>query len=132
MRASILLLAFAAACSPAVQSASYAPGTVPARVASNAEVRIYDETRPACAFQEIGWVSGSPRARGNSPDDVLNAMRERARTMGGDAIIGLSSSDRADTIVSGEAPVQTVLVSSSNVFRGTVVRFTDPACAARA
>ena len=130
MRASILLLVFAAACSPAVQSASYTPGSLPP-LASDAPVRIYDQARPACAFNEIGWVSASPRARTNSPDDVLNAMRERARSMGGHAIVGLTSSDRTDAaLVTGEAPVSTVAVSSSNVFRGTVIRFTDPACVA--
>lgn len=132
MRASILLLAVAsAACSPAVQSATFAPGAVAAPLAPHAQVRVYDQTRPECAFEEIGWVSGSPRARGNSPDDVLNAMRQRARSMGGHAIIGLTSSERTDAVlVTAEAPVSTMPVSSSSVFRGTVVRFTDPECVA--
>lgn len=133
MRASVLMLVFAAACSPAVQSATYVPGAEPVRVAEASQVRVYDQTRPACAFEEIGWVSGSPRARGNSPDDVLNAMRTRAREMGGHAIVDLSSSDRTDTVVvaAPEAPAPpTVVLSSINVFRGTVVRFTDAHCVA--
>lgn len=131
MRALVLPLICVAACSPAVQSATYVPGAVPAQVSSAAGVRIYDHTRPGCAFEEIGWVGGSPRVRGNSPDDVLNAMRERARAMGGHAIIGLSSSERTDAVmVTGEAPAATVPVASSNVFRGTVVRFTNPGCVA--
>jgi hypothetical protein len=132
MRALLILLLAAGACSPAVQSAVYIPGGAPTPVASDAAVRIYGQTRPQCAFEEIGWVSGEPRARRNSPDDVLEAMRARAREMGGDAIIGLSSSDRPTGAVSSgaDAPIVVTAVSSSNVFRGTVVRFTDRTCVA--
>jgi uncharacterized protein YbjQ (UPF0145 family) len=78
--------------------------------------------------EEVGIVSGASPGGwlSSSSDRVLRAMRERARRMGGDAIVGLTSSDVP------EAVVQTVPgvggSSATRVLRGTVVRFADRAC----
>lgn len=128
MRTPVLLLMFAAACSPAVESATYAAAGPPRP--AGAEVRVYEATRPACAFEEIGWVSGAPRGRQNSPDEVLDAMRARARSMGGDAIVALRTTERNDgaMVVGTDTAMPTAIAINRNVFTGTVVRFTGPGC----
>ena len=133
MRTQTLVLAVAgslAACGPAVQSATYMP--LPQRRAeSGGMMRIYEHTRPECAFQEIGRVTGHRRLPTHSPDQVANAMRRRAAEMGGDAIIafGERQQDAGSVVipVSQSAVVATDIGSSSH-FVGTVIRFTDPSC----
>lgn len=120
-----------AACGPAVQSASYAPLPEP-RTESVATMRIYEHIRPECAFQEVGRVSGWRRLPTHTPDDVANAMRRRAREMGGDAIIafGERQDGPSGVIVPVSENASIGSISSGSRFVGTVVRFTDPACAA--
>ncbi|HEX8392772.1 MAG TPA: hypothetical protein VF665_10490 [Longimicrobium sp.] len=124
MRARLLLgsLVALAACAPSVQSARFGAGETAPRPAE-AQVRVYQQNRPTCAFTEVGWVSGSRRLPTQSPDAVLAAMRERAKQMGGDAIVGLVSggSARSGTEAAG---------ASDPLFSGTVVRFNDPGCTA--
>lgn len=131
-QASVLVLALSlAACGPAVQSASYVPLPEP-RAESVATMRIYEHTRPECAFQEIGRLSGWRRLPTHTPDDVANAMRRRAREMGGDAIIAFGERQEGPSgvIVPVSESASIGSVSSGSHFVGTVVRFTDPACAA--
>ncbi|MBB4637403.1 hypothetical protein [Longimicrobium terrae] len=121
MRALILagsVLALAA-CTPTVESASFAAGMAPRP--ADAPIVIYQQNRPTCAFTEVGWVSGTKTLSATTPDEVLAAMRERARAMGGDAIVGLVSGGESLTV--GNEVVQ-----SSALFKGTVVRFNDPGC----
>jgi hypothetical protein len=120
-RPALVLLALGA-CGPAVRSAAFRSST-PAPRPADAEVRVYQQTRPTCAFQEIGWVSGSPRSPRQSADQVLDAMR--ARAMGGDAIIGFAAGTRTD---GGDSPASVGSTSGGEVFTGTVVRFTDAQC----
>ena len=133
-RTSVLVLVFAAAaCGPAVQSASYVPLPEP-RAQEAGMMRIYEHTRPDCAFQEIGRLTGHRRLPTHSPDDVANAMRRRASQMGGDAIIAFGERETGPSgvIVPVSENASIGSISSSSVFVGTVVRFTDPACAAQA
>ncbi len=121
-------LVLAAGCSPAVQSAMFVSDT-PAPRPTQSPLRIYSEARPECSLQEIGTVSGYARAPGQSPDDVANAMRARARKMGGDAIVGFATQE----VVSGGVAVpagagSVASISSNTVYKGTVVRFDDPSC----
>lgn len=123
-----LLLLLPAGCAPAVHSATYLPGSASPRP-EQAPVRIYQETRPRCPFEEIGWVRGAPRTRFDSPDEVLEAMRARARRMGGDAIVAFSAGERPEgAVVTGEGAVAVAGVSHGSVFQGTVVRFTQADC----
>jgi hypothetical protein len=130
---SVLVLALslaAAACGPAVQSATYMPLPQP-RAQSAGMMRIYEHTQPDCAFEELGRLSGWRRLPTHTPDDVANAMRRRASEMGGDAIIAFGQREEGPSGVivpiSENASIGTI--SSSTVFVGTVVRFTDPGCA---
>ena len=127
-RNNISLVLFLAGCGPAVHSATYVPN-LPASKHAGAPVRIYQSTRPACAFEEIGLVRVRPRSPTHSLDDLLTAMRNRARAMGGDAIIGLSAAETPDgAVIVPSASVSVASISSSPLYTGSVVHFTNPAC----
>jgi len=118
-----------AACGPAVSSGSFEPNGSQPRP-KDAPVRIYQAAKPDCAFEEIGMVRGSPRTRFDSLDEIFDAMRSRARAMGGDAIVGLSIQEpRGETVIVNNGPVPVASTSGSTTYSGTVVRFTDPRCA---
>ena len=71
-----------------------------------------------------------PRLPTHSLEDLLTAMRNRARAMGGDAIIGLSATETLDGAVLVPSTSGSVAsISSSSLYTGTVVHFTDPTCA---
>jgi uncharacterized protein YbjQ (UPF0145 family) len=76
-------------------------------------------------------VRGSPHTRFDSLDEIFDAMRRRARAMGGDAIVGLSIQEqRGETVVVANGSVPVASSSGSTTYSGTVVRFADPSCAA--
>jgi hypothetical protein len=119
-----------AACGPAVESGMYASGTPQPRPAEG-PVRIYQAARPECPYEEIGMVRGTPRTRFDSLDDIFDAMRQRARAMGGDAIVNLSiqqSTGRTVVVTSESVPVASA--THSTTYSGTVVRFPGGSCAA--
>ncbi len=74
-------------CSPAVRSTAFVQRP---SMPTDHEIRIYRATMPECPYEEIGIVSSRQRNKLISMDKVLEAAKERARKMGGDAIIGLS------------------------------------------
>lgn len=134
---SMLVLAFsltAAACGPSVQSASYVRLPQPRAESDATAMRIYEHTRPECTFEEIGRVTGRRTLPTQSPDDIANAMRRRATRMGGDAIIafGERQDGPSGVVVPISEHASIGSISTSSAFVGTVVRFTDPACAAQA
>lgn len=110
-----------AGCGPAVQSAPFAQA---ASRPSDHEIRIYSTTDPRCAYEELGLVSGERKHAWVSVEELMFALRRRAREMGGDAIVGLQEPRRGgddETLVVG----RTVSLSSLGAFSGTVVRFTE-------
>lgn len=124
-------LLLAAGCSPAVQSAMFVSDT-PAPRPTQSPIRLYSESRPECPLQEIGAVSAYARGPGQSPEDVVNAMRTQARKMGGDAIVGFATEEAVSGGVAVPAGAGSVAsISSNTVYKGTVVRFNDPACNGR-
>ncbi|MBW3571141.1 MAG: hypothetical protein KY467_08545 [Gemmatimonadetes bacterium] len=131
----VLALLAAAACGPQVRSAAYLPPPEPRAQGDAAEMRIYEHTRPECAFQEIGRVTGRATLPTHSSDEIVNAMRRRARKMGGDAIIafGERQQDAGSVAVPmSEHTVLTTDIGSSSYYVGTVIRFTGPACTSTA
>jgi hypothetical protein len=127
----LVLSLAAAACGPQVRSASYLP-TPQARAGTDAaQIRIYEHTRPACAFEEIGRVTGRASLPTQSADAIANAMRRRASRMGGDAIIGFGErlEDGGDVVIPvSENTAIAAPIGSTSHFVGTVIRYTDPSC----
>lgn len=131
----VLALSFAAAaCGPSVQSASYVRLPQPREESDATAMRVYEHTRPDCAFEEIGRLTGRPRLPTHSPDEVANAMRRRASQMGGDAIIAFGEREEGSSgvIIPVSENASIGSISSSSHLVGTVIRFTDAACAAQA
>ena len=105
------------ACSPVVSSARFnpAPPNPP-----DHSIRFYSTRLPTCAYEELGLVSAKKRLGWNSMEDLLAAAQQRAREMGGDAIVSL----REVPHLTGNAEG----VSTDESLSGTVVRFKDPGC----
>ena len=101
-------------CSPAVDSARFA---VALPKPPGHQILFYSTKVPTCAYEELGLVSVKG---GQSMDVMLAAAQERARQMGGDAIVSV----RELPYVSGNAE----LVSTSESISGTVIRFKDQGC----
>jgi len=112
---SLLLALASVGCGPAVQSMNFVPSPQPA-TPSDYPIRIYGEAKPECEYREIGGVSSQKKNGLVSMERVMEGLRERARKMGGHAIIGTrfvgsAGGDDNDPVVSG-----------------TVIRFDDPTC----
>lgn len=110
-----------AGCGPAVQSTPFA--SFPARPAEH-PIRLYSTKVPECPYEEVGLVSARRRyGLVVSMTEVLEALKARAREMGGDAVLRVSEG----RVVSGGGQ-DAVTVSSTSVLSGTVIRFARPDC----
>ena len=109
----------AVGCGPAVQSAAFT--ALPPRPPDH-PIRLFSTKLPTCAYEEVGLVSARKRTL-VSMDDVLAGLVERAREMGGDAVVGIGQGAQ----VSGGGE-DLVTISSDPVLSGTVIRFTEEGC----
>ena len=122
-------LSLFAAC-VSVDSATFA--THPPRP-DDAEVRVYRAQQPSCSFDEIGLVTWSPRHDFESLEEGVTGMKQRAREMGGDAIVDFAYVRRetgvSTTISSDSTGAEaTSTVQTQTTASGTVVRFREPGC----
>jgi hypothetical protein len=123
-RAAVLLaVVMTTACAPQVRSVRF-DGAAEPRPDTH-PIRIYSSRVPDCPYEEMGLVRAreAPAAIGTSMEALLEAMRVRARRMGGDAIVGIAQAGTPDG-----SPASGVSLNASDGLSGTVVRFTDPAC----
>jgi len=122
----ILVLAVLTGCGPSVQLTRLSPTKLPSRP-QDYPIQIFHENRPSCAFDEVAMVSATRPNTLVSMDAVVESLREKAREVGGDAIIGLSSEAR----VTGASPStvdNSVDVERKTVLSGTIIRFRSPKC----
>jgi hypothetical protein len=124
-RVNFLLFIALAACAPAVQSVMFV-SPAPSPRAADHPIRFYGSTRPECPFEEVGTVRARKPNSFVSMEAVAESIRERARSMGGDAVIGVgeATETRGASLV-GSA----VVLNRDPVVSGTVIRFTNAACA---
>jgi hypothetical protein len=116
------LLALAlGACGPAISSANFM--TVAPRPVEH-EIALYSTKLPTCPYEEIGVVRGKRRAL-TSLQQVLSAIQQRARKMGGDAVVGLG---QTVNVRGGIVVDNVVSVESQEGLTGTVIRFSEPNC----
>lgn len=110
-----LLLAIAG-CAPTVQATYLGPASNP-EPRSDTRIEVYSARAPECPFDELGLlrILTSP-ALGFSESDALTAMKQKARHLGADAIVGLANYSVPTT------------AGSRSGFRGTAIRFRDEAC----
>jgi len=113
----LLLVLGAAACSPAVSSGKFSSQPFPP---TSGEITLYSTKVPTCAYDEIGLVHVKRRHGFTDLQDLIDAMRERAREMGGNAIVGVGLAAR----VEGSSDT----INLDRDVSGTVIRFQQPDC----
>lgn len=119
--ASVLLAALlVAGCGPRVQSARF--GETPAPRPATQPIQVFSTKLPECPFEELALVRVEKRHGFTSLQAMLDAMRHRAREMGGDAVVGVGHTTGVDAGVAGGT------ATTTDGIAGTVIRFTDAAC----
>jgi len=88
-------------------------------------IRFYRESLPECPYEEIGIVTSRQRHILISMDAVAESLREKARRLGGDAVIRLSEQDQIQGAVISSRGVK---LDRDPVLSGTVIRFTRADC----
>lgn len=110
-----------AGCAVQVQSTQLRSTDYPARPGDHI-IAIYRDTLPQTSFVEIAAVQA--RKRGiDSEEKVINALKDRARELGGDAIIGLTIKTVSRDIIDVHKGFRTVRYQ---IYMGTVIRFLRP------
>lgn len=91
----------------------------------NYPIIIYRTKLPECPYDEIGIISSKRKTKLITMEQVIESIKQKARQMGGDAVIGLSEVNEvkgADVSNSG------VVLDRDLVLSGTVIKFKDPEC----
>lgn len=117
----ISILIVAAACGPAVSSGRFSEQPLPP---TSGDIALYSTKLPACAYDEVGLVHVERRHGFTDLQKMLDALRERAREMGGHAVVGVALAPR----VKGDITSDATSVTTDNGVNGTVVRFKDQSC----
>jgi len=84
---------------------------------------MFADQRPTCSYDEIALVSARRRSGRVSMEKAADALRNAARSLGGDAIIAVRLGSTQVATGAGTTPVTTTADLS-----GTVVRFRDRGC----
>lgn len=115
-----LILGILAGCGPRVRSAQF--GEQPAPREGGPPIQVLSTKLPECPYEELGLVRVEKGHGLTSLQAMLDAMRDRARRMGGDAVVGVGH------ISAVEGSVSAGTVTTAGGLAGTVVRYTDAAC----
>jgi hypothetical protein len=119
-----LVAAMLAGCVPAVDTVRLSPVPYPPRP-HDFRIRMYSTERPRCPFEEIGTVRSRKPGFWVSMEDVAESVRQVARELGGDAVIGVTN---ANQISGGTVIGSTVSVDTDPVLSGTIIRFKEDSC----
>lgn len=114
--ASMLLVAcICVACAPRVRTTMIGQPMAP--TPDQSEILVFSASLPDCPFEEIALISarmGEFEKPGLGMDGLLAALKDRARELGGHAVVGLTDHPRTKA----EGPS----------LSGTAVRFTSSDC----
>jgi hypothetical protein len=111
-------------CAPSVDTVRLSPVRYPPRP-HDFRIRMYSTERPRCPFEEIGTVRSRKPGFWVSMEDVAESVRDVARELGGDAIIGLTNTTQLN---GGTVIGSTVSIDTDPVLNGTVIRFREDDC----
>ena len=110
-----VLVAGTLGCAPTVTVTPLGAGRTYPATPDTVTIPLYSVQKPECPYDEIAAIT----AEGNRTGDVvLAALRDKARTIGGQAIVGYSQSTR----VGGDGK------SELTVRSGTAIRFRSAEC----
>ena len=90
-------------------------------------IKIFRENTPQCQYEEIGTVSFRYRNQFDKMEQVIETFKQKARKMGGNAIIYLKESGKIEGSMIDIHGRGNVSIESF-VLSGIVIRFIDPAC----
>jgi hypothetical protein len=121
----ILVAACAGLSGPTVRVTNLRPGPFEPRPAIY-DIRIYRDSQPRCAFEEIAHLSTDQTVDIHTPDALLEILRVKAREIGGDAIINLDSEIHTAGMSGTNGQVT---LEKTPVWSGTVIRFKSLKCA---
>ncbi len=107
-----------AACGPKVSSGNFSSQPLPP---TSGEITLFSTKQPTCEYDEVGLVHVKRRHGFTNMQQMIDALRERARQMGGHAVVGVSLAARVES--SGEGDV-----STHRDLTGTVIRFKMSDC----
>lgn len=110
-----VLLIVTSACAPRVQVTPLGR-TFPPRSPAQ-ELAVFSTQTPSCPYEELAILTAYRGTLGEASrmEEVLAAIKERARTLGADAIVALRQVSEG-----GQVP--------RDGYSGTAIRFTDPTC----
>jgi hypothetical protein len=111
------------ACGPTVSSTLFVPAPAMPR---DHPITVFMTKAPECPYEELGIVTVSEGAFAGGADTYVLAMKDRARKMGGDALLGYKQGSRTSGAVAVAPGV--VGVANEEVHSATVIRFRDASC----
>ena len=125
------LVVVLAGCMTGIDSAVFLPAPPGAR---EKVIRIYQTQLPTCRYDELGMITWKRPHGFMKLQKGVELMRERAREMGGDAIVAFGMGERMNgTTTTTRVDSASVTTSSSldreHIASGTVIRFTEAGCA---
>jgi hypothetical protein len=119
----VAVVAVVTACAPRVTLTPLGAGRVYPPTPDSVAIPLYASTTPSCPFEEIAALTVEGAGMLTSDAGVLDALRAKARAVGGQAIIGYSQANRSASDHDPSMPPGKVRVRN-----GTAIRFRSPAC----
>ena len=114
-------LAVAIACAPNVTLTPLGTERTYPATPDSVAIPLYATTKPECPYDEIGAITVEGRVYRSVEAEVLEALKAKARAIGGQAIVGYTQSTRATGTAAGES-------TDIHVRSGTAIRFRSPDC----
>jgi len=117
----ILFAVFLSGCTPEVKSTPINDQYYPPNLNSES-IALYYTKLPRCPYEEIGIVSSRQRNKLIKMEQVAESLMQRAREMGGDAVIQISLTERAMGVNKYGH------IDNDPVLQGIVIRWTQEGC----
>ena len=110
-------------CGPIIQ---YAPiiDTPNADRPADEDIRVYTTNEPRCQYEEIGTVRASNGIILGGASTYVEAMKKKAREVGGDAIL----LGRIESLSEFELEVAELEEDDVQIQKGIIIRFVDRGC----
>lgn len=116
-------VALLVACGPTISSAVFVLAPTMPR---DHPITVFMTKAPECPYEELGVVTVSEGAFAGGVDTYVPAMKDRARKMGGDALLGYKQGSRTSGAVAVAPGV--VGIANEEMHSATVIRFRDASC----
>ena len=120
-----VILTWVQSCGPVVSVTRLADST-PHPKSVDDPIKVYMTNKPECVYEELALLAVSEGAFSGGFETFVEAMKHKARELGGDAILVNEVGRHASGYVAVSPKV--VGAVNSNTMNATVIRFTDKDC----